>query len=325
MSWGAAIAAGAQLIGGRRDNMEAEEARFVEANRQREFAQNSIIWRVQDAKQAGVHPLFALGASGASYTPSAIQVPSSGIAEAGQTIGRAMMAQKTDMERDIESAQLDAARAAAARDFAHASYYDSLAARERQGVNPPLPLPGLSSPGVIEGQSSGIDVVGEIPRVQTTSEDIPGRYNVVKGKDAEVTSANEAIPYVTAGPADPGSKRYRLSKNMEVLLPAGSSMSESLESLSESYGLLYFYYKLNIAHYGEKFTDLAFQELGLPTGPLKLFRKMDEGFDKAGRVFSKDFWRGGLGRFDVQGVPQSRGGAAFGRFPNSGRRRSYER
>lgn len=36
---------------------------------QREFAQNSIRWRVEDAKRAGIHPLAALGASGASYSP----------------------------------------------------------------------------------------------------------------------------------------------------------------------------------------------------------------------------------------------------------------
>lgn len=36
---------------------------------QREFAQNSIQWRVADAKKAGIHPLAALGAQGTSYTP----------------------------------------------------------------------------------------------------------------------------------------------------------------------------------------------------------------------------------------------------------------
>lgn len=40
------------------------------ANLQREFAQNSISWRVQDAKNAGIHPLFALGASTVSAQPS---------------------------------------------------------------------------------------------------------------------------------------------------------------------------------------------------------------------------------------------------------------
>lgn len=37
---------------------------------QREFAQNSIQWRVNDAKKAGIHPLAALGSQGISYNPS---------------------------------------------------------------------------------------------------------------------------------------------------------------------------------------------------------------------------------------------------------------
>lgn len=41
-------------------------------NAQKEFAQNSIQWRVNDAKAAGLHPLAALGANGTTYTPSAV-------------------------------------------------------------------------------------------------------------------------------------------------------------------------------------------------------------------------------------------------------------
>lgn len=37
---------------------------------QKEFAQNSIQWKVQDAKKAGIHPLAALGASGYTASPS---------------------------------------------------------------------------------------------------------------------------------------------------------------------------------------------------------------------------------------------------------------
>ncbi|AZL82728.1 DNA pilot protein [Apis mellifera associated microvirus 44] len=38
---------------------------------QREFAQHGIQWRVQDAIAAGVHPMAALGGSGATYSPAA--------------------------------------------------------------------------------------------------------------------------------------------------------------------------------------------------------------------------------------------------------------
>ena len=37
---------------------------------QKEFYQNSIQWRKQDALSAGINPIYALGASSASFTPS---------------------------------------------------------------------------------------------------------------------------------------------------------------------------------------------------------------------------------------------------------------
>lgn len=40
------------------------------ANLQREFAQNSIQWKVQDAQKAGIHPLYALGSGGYQASPS---------------------------------------------------------------------------------------------------------------------------------------------------------------------------------------------------------------------------------------------------------------
>lgn len=60
---------------------------------QREFAQKGIQWRVEDAKAAGLHPLYAVGATGASYSPQAFipgQSPTGDhYAQAGQALGRA--------------------------------------------------------------------------------------------------------------------------------------------------------------------------------------------------------------------------------------------
>lgn len=54
---------------------------------QKQFAQQGIQWKVADAKQAGIHPLAALGAQTTSFSP--VQVGSN-FAQAGQDIGRAM-------------------------------------------------------------------------------------------------------------------------------------------------------------------------------------------------------------------------------------------
>lgn len=52
----------------------AEEQGNINYERQKEFAQNSIQWRVNDAKAAGLHPLFALSGGGASFSPNPISV-----------------------------------------------------------------------------------------------------------------------------------------------------------------------------------------------------------------------------------------------------------
>lgn len=67
----------------------------AQANRQnyeaqKEFAQSGVQWRVDDAKKAGVHPVFALGGSGASFSPTFQSTGDGGLAAAGQDIGRAV-------------------------------------------------------------------------------------------------------------------------------------------------------------------------------------------------------------------------------------------
>lgn len=72
---------------------------------QKEFAQNGIRWKVDDAKAAGLHPLAALG-SGSFFTPSGtLGVDQTGgkdyswLGDVGQNIGRAIDAKATAEER----------------------------------------------------------------------------------------------------------------------------------------------------------------------------------------------------------------------------------
>lgn len=82
---------------------------------QKEFAKNGIRWRVEDAKNAGIHPLAALGASGAMYTPSSTVGASnsdfSWLSEAGQNIGTAVGAVMTRKEKAAEKLFNDRSRA----------------------------------------------------------------------------------------------------------------------------------------------------------------------------------------------------------------------
>lgn len=75
---------------------------------QKEFAQNGIRWKVADAKAAGLHPLAALGASGASFSPmqSVGGGESNHWAETGQNISRAIAATRSNDEKDEMFARL---------------------------------------------------------------------------------------------------------------------------------------------------------------------------------------------------------------------------
>lgn len=78
---GLAIAGGASFLGGlanifsnnaaNRANAKAiERANRLNYEAQKEFYQNSIQWRKQDALNAGINPIYALGAQGAQFSPS---------------------------------------------------------------------------------------------------------------------------------------------------------------------------------------------------------------------------------------------------------------
>lgn len=94
---GALIGAGASLIGGMIGKKGSENAAEKNAAAQREFAQKGVQWKVADAKAAGVHPLYALGAQTHSFTPSYAGDTSmpNAMASAGQDIGRAIDATRT--------------------------------------------------------------------------------------------------------------------------------------------------------------------------------------------------------------------------------------
>lgn len=112
MAWlGPLISAGASVLGGLIGKSSADKATSATqasaaANMamQREFAQHGIRWRVEDAKAAGIHPLYALGAQVTPFSPQAVHFGgdtsmANAVAAAGQDIGRAVDATRTVGER----------------------------------------------------------------------------------------------------------------------------------------------------------------------------------------------------------------------------------
>ena len=117
--WGGIARAVGSVVGGvlglqgqKQSAANAEKLNQLNYEHQKEFAQNGIRWKVADTKAAGLHPLAALGASTAQYTPATAIGDSpdwSFLADAGQSIGRAVDAKRTQQERVEQQKKQDAA------------------------------------------------------------------------------------------------------------------------------------------------------------------------------------------------------------------------
>lgn len=126
--------------------------------RQKEFAQHGIRWKVEDARRAGIHPLYALGGPGANYSPGGIsvadgsgapQVPQMDMAAMSQNISRAINSTRTGEEREMAQLQLASARA----DLDGRTLDNQMKASQLQKMNSTSPaFPG--SQNFIDGQGN---------------------------------------------------------------------------------------------------------------------------------------------------------------------------
>lgn len=132
---------------------------------QKEFAQHGLRWKVDDAKAAGVHPLFAMGAatnsftpvsSGQSFSPTNYGDMSASLGQMGQGIERAIDAGRTKTERnermndaasEMQSLQLENAQLQ--NDYLRANIF-----RINSQLGPPMP--SLSPGGGLTGQQPGV-------------------------------------------------------------------------------------------------------------------------------------------------------------------------
>lgn len=111
---GSGISAAGSLFGGGIDSRAQERMNAQNINLQKEFAQNSIQWKVNDAKKAGIHPLYAIGANTASFTPSSqISNFGSSIAQAGAHLGQGLssinfeQAKNARLQNELLQAQIE--------------------------------------------------------------------------------------------------------------------------------------------------------------------------------------------------------------------------
>lgn len=140
---------------------------------QKEFAQNGVRWKVEDATRSGIHPLFALGASGSSFSPvntqSYYENPYSSLGSTlsnmGQNIDRAREAKSTSAERalqelrqnelyslDVRQREADIQKTLAEADIAKNQALASAKIARNQQQVPPLPSNTGNDTQAIPGQ-----------------------------------------------------------------------------------------------------------------------------------------------------------------------------
>lgn len=228
------------------------DARDRDERLQREFAQSGIQWRSADAKAAGIHPLAAMGAQTMSFSsnvgapqwnapkiaPYAGSNMGSALASAGQDIGRAIGATRTEVQR-IEAVNKSVQDLSLQR----MGLENELLASQIRKINQPATPPAFPSsvPRLIPGQGNSPLVKDEpLKRVSSvpdnpSQEPAPitdigyaaspgGGFSVVPSKDVkeriEDTSVyewqhfmrNGLLPflskkYFNPPPVDPGYRR----------------------------------------------------------------------------------------------------------------------
>lgn len=210
-NWGSAISSAMGLAGGMINATTSKKIAREQMRLQKEFAQNGIQWRVDDAKKAGLHPLYAIGASGASYTPVSQDSSAMGnaVADAGAYLGKAVdqaidkptqkaLAQENlEFQRRMQFNQLELARENLRgkrldNDYAEQQMMNSL--RAQGSANPARPI-AVSTPMGEFGVNN--------PDFKRYTSKVSGNgATALAGVDlrpAEVVMSSPGRPYQTAG------------------------------------------------------------------------------------------------------------------------------
>lgn len=272
----AIIAGVAGLAGGLLSRRSAESNYNKNVDMQREFAQQGVRWKVEDAKKAGVHPLYALGANTQSFSPIAVQDGlGSSIANMGQDISRAVSATQTAAERARSGARMG--QLALERAELENELLRSQIAKTNSQLGPPFP-----------SNNSGVQAF------PVSSGSVLTR-DLVELKPAEIMSSRSEAPWTTAGPAGPGITEYDLGPHVggKWNLPS-PQVTEALEDQAlAKYGLLYGANKEKIDSYLKQLDDFVFPRYG--SGAEWLIGKKLEA-EQALREWSRNFRRYGKRR-----------------------------
>lgn len=154
------------------ENRESQE-RMAAQNiaMQREFAQQGIRWKVQDAQAAGLHPLAALGANTTSFSP--VTVGSTDFSSVGQDLGRAISAMKTSDERSEAIAEKTTKLALEKGSLENDLLRSQIRRLNSTGTGPGMPTARAKKPDVIVGNTISENAKVKEDDIKQKAEDHP--------------------------------------------------------------------------------------------------------------------------------------------------------
>lgn len=182
--WGQVIGA---VAGALIASKSAKKQQQANTEAQREFAQKGIQWRVDDAKAAGVSPLYALGGSGAAFSPNPITVDP--LAEAMGQAGQAWDRRETAEQRAAKVLATEAAAQAVKTDAALEQKYLSEAALARQRTN----AEGIAPAAAFDPHWPGVELRAVRPVKPISAEQLP----IIPGEPARTPAVQPGLERIT--------------------------------------------------------------------------------------------------------------------------------
>lgn len=247
------------VIGGAMNARAAESAGNKNADLQRQFAQNGVRWRVEDAKKAGIHPLAALGMTGASASPVYVGSNFDG-GSMGQNIERAINATRTQEERtdrlgsfietkvaaqqarDLqerhESREDLRLRSQLANDEVQRQYYNAQIQRLQTPPNPPIPRVRDNAKSNRPAKSTTPDGYPKKPGVEYKPDEVTmGKGGLTAGTHPAFTRYESPFGFDFVGPSQAFSEPLESSGFLgSLLMGAVPSIGMTIQNAAKHYG-----------------------------------------------------------------------------------------
>lgn len=246
MGWGEIIGG---VIGGVHQRMQEGDQRdqYRENADYRDFQfKNTTQVRVDDAKKAGLHPLYALGAQVPNFSPITTQpVQQNDWAAMGQGIDRAIGTKMSAEDRELY--QLNKANLAAQIGESDARKQlleaEAFKARQESFQSVPVPIENFRPSG-IPIPSSNIAALNTAPT------------GMVQVKPPDLPTSNPGDKSAMSG-NPPGWRKFALASDLDIWLPgeAGGNMTDAMESMEDSILFKWMVYEENRKRQGDAWAD----------------------------------------------------------------------